>query len=366
MNIIRIFRLGMRVYEWATPHVQEWHRARHFHRTEGQRHLKARNWTEAEAHLASALAERKHSTKQRTELLLGLASAQQGQGKLSEAEQTAREAVEAGVSAGLHHRQMEALDVLLEAQSAQGNHAAAQNTAELLLRKEGTRRKSDPARMASVSRKLGRALAQSGNGAEALAAFERSVKFAEAAHGPEHMETAASLSELGAQYRALGDHAGAERNLRRAVEIYRATGGFDSHEATQGVYELAVTLLESGDPDGACNEFERVLAIKERLVGGKPEDTADAQVNLARIYIQAGRTSAARELLLRAIGVLDRSGSDELLSAALELMVDAELQAGREGEAERWHRKLGMVGQERVPPDVMAQFGRQGAAEARC
>ena len=65
ISVTRLFRLGIRLAAWATPRVQAWHRQRHMNRVEGQRHLDARNWTEAEKHLTLALAERRHSTRRR-------------------------------------------------------------------------------------------------------------------------------------------------------------------------------------------------------------------------------------------------------------------------------------------------------------
>src|SRR5258707_5204611 len=124
---MRLFPLSIRVAGWATPHIQKWHRQRRLNQTEGHRHLNARNWSEAELHLAAALGERRHSDKQRSELLLGLAAAQRGQGKLGEAEQNVRLAAEVGRD---HVSQVRALDALMDVQLAQEDYAAAQATAE--------------------------------------------------------------------------------------------------------------------------------------------------------------------------------------------------------------------------------------------
>jgi hypothetical protein len=67
MSITSLFRIGMRAAEAATPHVKKWHLDKHFNRTEGQRHLHARNYAEAERHLTAALDE-KHSRKHRSEI----------------------------------------------------------------------------------------------------------------------------------------------------------------------------------------------------------------------------------------------------------------------------------------------------------
>jgi len=90
ISVTRIFRLGIRFASWVTPHVKEWHRQRHLNRVEGERHLTARNWSEAETHLKLALAERRHSSQVRLDLLLGLTEAQLKQGKTAEAEQTTK------------------------------------------------------------------------------------------------------------------------------------------------------------------------------------------------------------------------------------------------------------------------------------
>jgi hypothetical protein len=47
IGVTRIFRLGIRLATWATPHVKEWHRRRHVNRLEGHRHLDASNWSDS-------------------------------------------------------------------------------------------------------------------------------------------------------------------------------------------------------------------------------------------------------------------------------------------------------------------------------
>src|SRR5579863_2011543 len=112
MSLLRLFRLGIRAAAWATPHVKKWHRERNMNHEEAKRHLDARNWTEAEKHLALALGERRRSAKQRHQLLLGLARAQRGQRKFAESEESLREAADL---AGRHHSMyVQALEELIE------------------------------------------------------------------------------------------------------------------------------------------------------------------------------------------------------------------------------------------------------------
>jgi tetratricopeptide (TPR) repeat protein len=334
ISVTRLFRLGMRVAAWATPRVQEWHRQRHLNQVEGQRHLDARNWTEAEKHLSLALQERRHSAKRRVELLLGLAQAQRKQRKLTEAGETLQAAIAAAVDARnvpLHSR---ALDRLVDLQLDLGQYAEAEQTVARIEQLQCTQARPDRALLATCSRKLGAALLKSGRTAEAMQAFERAADLSEQAFGPAHVETANSLVELGRLYREQGNHPEAQRHLRRALEIHRGTLGADSHEATEDLHNLAASLEESGDLDAAAGELERLLALRTRQVGANPEQTAEAQVRLATLYLRARRAGPAKELLTHAIGVLERKRGPQLV-AALEALAVAEDQMGHSDDAKR-------------------------------
>ncbi len=338
LSVTRIFRLAIRFATWVTPHVQEWHRQRHFNRVEGQRHLQSRNWPEAEKHLVLALAERRHSAKRRLELLLDLEKAQVPQHKLAEAEQTVRTAIGLAAQTKVHSMQSRALDALVDVQLEQGKYADAEKTTGEIARLESAQPKPDSARLAKCSHKLGTALLKSERRAEAMEAFQRAAQLSEQAFGAEHVETAKSFSELGMLCRQKGDHAEAQRCLRRALQAHRAASGHDSHEATQALFHLASSLEESGNLEGAVEEYERVLALKERQVGGNREETAEAQVHLAALYLHAGRSSAARELLTSAIAVLERKGGQPA-ALALETLACVEEQVGRSADAKRWREK---------------------------
>jgi tetratricopeptide (TPR) repeat protein len=339
MSVTRIFRLGIRFAAWVTPHVKEWHRQRHLNRVEAERHLAARNWSEAENHFTLALAERKHSNKQRLDLLLGLKEAQRKQGKAADAEQTTKLAIDLAASSNDKALQSRALDALADIQLDQKKYGDAEQTIAQIETLERSLPSPDHKRLASSTRKLGTALLHGGRPDEAMKAFERAAQLSEKAYGADHPETAHALTELGARYRDMGDHASAQRILRRSLDIHRKTSGIDSHAATQDLFRLATSLEESGDIDGAAAEYERVLAVKERQIGGDPMETAESQAHLAAIYMRAGRTSAARELLTRAIGVLERKKGEERLEFALETMATLEDLFGHAAEAQKWRDK---------------------------
>jgi tetratricopeptide (TPR) repeat protein len=337
IGVTRILRLSMRVANWAEQHIKKWHRKRHFHQVEGQRHLAGRDWAEAEKHLASALAERRHSSKRRCELLLSLEQAQLRQRKLVEAEESARAALASAVQARNRSLRAQAQDATVDIQIEQARYPEAEQSIVDILRAEHTEGKPDRQRVAKCYRKLGTARIQSGRNAEAMEAFRQAAQMSERVFGGEHVETAQSFAELGMLFRRHGDHVEAQRYLRRALDIRRQASGLDSHEATQGLHQLASSLEESGDWDGAAGEYERLLSLRARQVGANPLENVETQVRLAALYLRAGRPAPAQELLNRAIGVLDHQGGQPL-AQALEMLASAEEQMGHPEEALRWRQ----------------------------
>jgi tetratricopeptide (TPR) repeat protein len=126
--------------------------------------------------------------------------------------------------------------------------------------------------------------------------------------------------------------------LRRAADIHQSASGPESHAATEAIYNLAASLEQSGDVNGAVNEYERVLKLKDRQVGGNREEATEVQVQLAALYVKAGRIAPARELLMQAIATLERKGGPPL-ARALGTFADVEERMGRKEEARQWRER---------------------------
>jgi Tfp pilus assembly protein PilF len=101
------------------------------------------------------------------------------------------------------------------------------------------------------------------------------------------------------------------------------------------LHHLAASLEESGDLEGAVSELERLLALRARQVDANAEQTAEAQVRLATLYVRARRPAQAKELLTHAFGALERKRGPQLL-LAVETLASAEEQMGRTEDATRW------------------------------
>jgi len=317
-----------RLAAWATPHVKEWHRQRHQDRLEGERHLAAGNYTEAEKHLTAAVAlavERRAGPGKLVALRLQLAEAQQELGKFADAEGSVRAALD---NAGQDRQwRAVALDALADIQLAGGNFADAEKTLA-----EAADFPADAASSARRMLKLARARYQGGDRNKGFDYYAQAVDLHEKAFGAEHLETGHLLAELGVLGRAQGDHEKAQTHLRRALKIHEAYCGADSHEAAEDLAQLAGSLEESGDLEGAMAQYERALRLSERRVGGNMEDMADMQARVARMYILWGELGKARQLMAQAIPALvGRPG--KRLAEALETMALLEEASGRPQEA---------------------------------
>jgi tetratricopeptide (TPR) repeat protein len=354
MNVLRVFRLGVKFASWVTPHVKEWQRQRHFNRVEGQRLLSTKNWPEAEKYLRDALTE-PNSTKEWVEISAQLVRALVNQRKLEDAAQAAQVAIDVAVTSDNADAQWEALDALAYVQLAQEKLPEAIQTMDRAEQQEMKRSHMNYERLALSLRRRGKLLLESGRSEEAFPALEKSLNIAELYWGKQHREVANALTEIGALQRQMGNHVEAQKYLQRALGIYRTTESHDSTQASEGLHNLAMSLEQSGDLAGAVQQYERFLAVSERQVGGDRGIIAMTQVHLAELYLCNEQSSMARELLVQAVHTLE-SIRGEGLPQALELMAIAEEESGRPQEATRWREKAAKLLHPAVPPKKAASF----------
>ena len=310
-------RWSFKLAAWATPQIRAWSLERSLNRVEGERHLKDRNWGEAEKFLTDAVVEadvQRHSVR-KIHFRLLLAEAQRKQGKVAEAEQTVRSALEHTARISNPAGYVQCLDALAEVYHDAEDYPAMEAALQEGIRIESAMPHPDQMRMARRVYRLGTARHKSGRSEEAVPALEKAVLLHEELCGEDHLDTMRLVSELGRIYQAQGDHGQAQRCLRRSLTAHERALGYDSPEAVSDLHHLAGSLEESGDIDGAAELYERVLMLKLRVVGGDMEDLADMQFGLANMYIQWSNYSRARELLAESIGTFRRKKGTRLAIA---------------------------------------------------
>jgi tetratricopeptide (TPR) repeat protein len=331
---MRLVRLGAKAAEFVAPHVKELYRQRFADRLEGERHLQASNWVEAERHLKHALHD-KYSKKRRAELSLGLARALQMQRKFDEAEGIAGEALESAIEGHSHDLISLSLEALVDSQIGLQKYDEAEKNAAEIVALEKERSSPSGARKVVGFRKRAAIMHLTDHPDRAQEALKFAMREAEHIYGIRHTVTAEILTDLGVVFRQRGMYPEAEQALRQAAATHSALSGPDSRGAVLSLLELAMALEESGDLENAAKEYERMLARTERQLGNSRERTAEVQIRLAAIYVQTERLEPARELLMQVIGVLERTGGP-LLRTAVEGMAVIEDASGRGENAREW------------------------------
>lgn len=344
LEIFSAFRWSLQLAAWSAPHIGKWSLERNLNRLEGERHLKSRNWPEAEKYLieAAADADRRGHSVQKIHFRLQLSEAQRRQGKLAEAEHTVREALDHTARVSNPTGYVLCLDALAEVFHDAGNFPAMETTLQEGVRIEAAMPHPDPVRMARRVHRLGTARHKNGRSAEAIPALEKAMQLHERVAGrvedegeenvEDDLETAALLSELGAIHRAQGNHEDAQKLLRRALRVHETQLGHESEEAIQDLHNLAGSLESSGNIESAAELYERMLLRKLRTVGGDLEELAEMQFGMAGMYIGWCNYARARELLAEAIGTFKRKQNPRL-AVAFETLAHVEECSGRYQEA---------------------------------
>jgi tetratricopeptide (TPR) repeat protein len=117
---------------------------------------------------------------------------------------------------------------------------------------------------------------------------ERALALREAHLGPDHPDTATSLSNLALVLRDQGDLDGARALHERALAVYETHLGPDHPDTARALNNLAMVLHLQGDLDGARTLNERALAIREAELGPDHPDTARSLNHLAQVLRDQG------------------------------------------------------------------------------
>jgi tetratricopeptide (TPR) repeat protein len=170
---------------------------------------------------------------------------------------------------------------------------------------------SDPTATSGLLHAAGRYLWGRAEHTQAKALHQRALAIRETQLGPDHPDTAISLTNLGVVLRALGDLAGAHTNFQRVLAINEARLGADHPTTAISLTNLASVLRDQGDLDGARRLQERAVAIFEARLGADHPTTAQSLGNLANVLRAQGDLDGARRLQERAVAIFEaRLGGD--------------------------------------------------------
>jgi CHAT domain-containing protein/Tfp pilus assembly protein PilF len=142
---------------------------------------------------------------------------------------------------------------------------------------------------------------------QAIPLAQRALAITEKALGPEHPDTALSLSDLAALYQATGAYAKAEPLHQRALAIREKALGPDHPDTSVSLNNLAELYRATGAYAKAEPLYRRALAIRERALGPDHPDTARSVNNLAEVYRATGAYAKAEPLYQRALAIREKA-----------------------------------------------------------
>jgi tetratricopeptide (TPR) repeat protein len=188
-----------------------------------------------------------------------------------------------------------------------------------------------------------------GRGAYSQAAplFRDALAMREKSLGPEHRDTAASLTDLANSLLAQGDLAGARPLYERALAIREKVLGPEHPYTATSLTNLAALLQDQGDYTAARPLYERALATHEHVLGPEHPVTASSFNNLACLLRDTGHAAEAEPLFRRAIVIDEKALGSEDPQVATHLSNLAVLlrNIGRGSEAEPLFQKAIAIGE---------------------
>jgi serine/threonine-protein kinase len=150
-------------------------------------------------------------------------------------------------------------------------------------------------------------LMRKGHYDEARATDERALALGEKVLGPDHLDVASTLNNLGVVFTEMGDPVRAKGVVERALAIRERALGPDHPQVGTTLINLGRALSATGDPSGARAIYERALALYERAVGPDHPMVALALNNLGGMLIYVGAWTEARAAYERAIAIREKA-----------------------------------------------------------
>ncbi|GAB6038814.1 hypothetical protein JCM15519_33730 [Fundidesulfovibrio butyratiphilus] len=141
---------------------------------------------------------------------------------------------------------------------------------------------------------------------QALQPAREALAIREKALGPEHPDTAVTVSVLADITQADGDYAAAKPLYERALAIREKALGPEDKLTTVTMFRLASVLEQSGDLSGAKALYERVLAADEKRYGPEHEEVATDLNALAGVFSSLGDSVQAKALYERALAIREK------------------------------------------------------------
>ena len=166
-----------------------------------------------------------------------------------------------------------------------------------------------------------------GRYAEAAEVAARILAVLQETRGPEDLDLAANLNNLGSLAYAQGKLDLAQPFYRGSLAIYEKQTGPNSASVADLLYNLGGLLLETGKSDEAVALYDRCLAIRRSVLGPKHPLVAEVLNNLGFVYLSQQRLQKADAVFIEAFNIWKDNIGTEAPYAAVTLTNLGQLRA---------------------------------------
>ena len=142
---------------------------------------------------------------------------------------------------------------------------------------------------------------------EALPFLMKALAIREKSLGPEDLDVATSLNNLGELYREQGQYGKAEPLYQRSLKIREKSLGPEDPAVATSLNNLALLYLTQGQYAKAEPLYQRSLEIWEKSLGPEDPAVATSLNNLAVLYRTQGQYAKAEPLYQRSLKIWEKS-----------------------------------------------------------
>jgi tetratricopeptide (TPR) repeat protein len=151
---------------------------------------------------------------------------------------------------------------------------------------------------------------------EACPLAERALEIRRRELGPDHLDVANSLNNLGNIYYFKGDYAKAEPLYQHALALRKKWLGPEHHQVAGLLNNLALIYYDQGEYEKAEQVHQHVLTILEKTLGPEHPQVANSLNNLAVIYRAKGDYEKAESIQKSVLAIREKAlGSEHPLVA---------------------------------------------------
>jgi tetratricopeptide (TPR) repeat protein len=196
-------------------------------------------------------------------------------------------------------------------------------------------------------------LKHAGDFSGAMHVAKKALDIATTRHGREHVNTANVCHDIGGILRSMGDCQNAQRWYEEGLRVRVAQLGRRHPLTASSLNSLGMLFAEVEDYENAIAAMQAALDIMMQCKGPDDRDTLTDAVNLASVYLSAGKVAEGAEL---AIGAMQRTerrcgGVSTEAAMAYEVVANAYTKQGKYDDALAYQEKALAIFERHDGPD---------------